>query len=551
MIKHLLIKNYALIEHLEMSPSQALNVITGETGAGKSIMLGALGLLIGNRADKKALFNEGSKCIVEGTFSIGEFEMNSFFDEHDLDYQEECIIRREITSAGKSRAFVNDTPTTLDVLKKIGAILVDIHSQNDTLLLSESGFQLNIIDQFGNTGPALKQYKSAFNTYIEKKNLVNRLKNEQAELNKESDYNKFILDELLSADLKEGELKSLEEQLEILENGEEIKTKFNQALAVADEGEYSASEAINSFLIEIKSVKNFSKEYENLFERLQSVQIELSDIINETRNYESDIEVNPEELHLVRERVDLLNRLLQKHVTKEISDLLALQAELEDKVGKVENFDEALIKAENDLKIAKTHLDKQADTLSKSRQKIFPVLSERLIKLLQKVGMPEATVSVEHHEIEPTKLGKDQINLLFSANKGISPQPLKNVASGGEFSRLMFCIKSLIAEKNAMPTMIFDEIDTGVSGEIALKMISLMKSMSESHQIISISHLPQFAAGADTHYFVYKDNASSRSVSRMKKLSDDERIENIAKMIGGENMSESAIQSAKDLLTIS
>lgn len=551
MIKHLLIKNYALIEHLEMFPSQALNVITGETGAGKSIMLGALGLLIGNRADKKALFNEGSKCIVEGTFSIGEFELSSLFDEHDLDYQEECIIRREITSAGKSRAFVNDTPTTLDVLKKIGAFLVDIHSQNDTLLLSESGFQLNIIDQFGNTSTALKQYKSAFKTYVEKKNLVNHLKNEQAELNKESDYNKFILDELLSANLKEGELALLEEQLEILENGEEIKTKFNQALAVADEGEYSASEAINSFLLEIKSVRNFSKEYENLFERLQSVQIELSDIINETRTFESSIEVNPEELHLVRERVDLLNRLLQKHVTSNISDLLALQADLEDKVGKVENFDEALIKAEKELKNAKAHLDKQADTLSKSRKKIFPILSERLIKLLQKVGMPEASVSVEHQETEPSRLGKDQINLLFSANKGISPQPLKNVASGGEFSRLMFCIKSLIAEKNAMPTMIFDEIDTGVSGEIALKMISLMKSMSESHQIISISHLPQFAAGADTHYFVYKDNASSRSVSRMKKLSEDERIENIAKMIGGENMSESAIQSAKDLLTIS
>ena len=551
MIKHLLIKNYALIEHLEMIPSQALNVITGETGAGKSIMLGALGLLIGNRADKKALFNEGSKCIVEATFSIGEFDLNLFFDENDLDYQDECIIRREITSSGKSRAFVNDTPTTLDVLKKIGTYLVDIHSQNDTLLLSESGFQLNIIDQFGNTGKELQQYKSAYESYVEKKNLVNRLKNEQAELNKESDYNKFILDELLSAHLKEDELTSLEEQLEILENGEEIKTKFNQALAIADEGEYSASEAISSFLAEIKSVKNFSKEYEKLFERLQSVQIELSDIINETRNFESNIEVNPDELQLVRERVDLINRLMQKHITNNVSDLLKLQTQLEEKVGRVENFDEALTKAESELNLAKIQLDKQADILSKSRIKVFPVLSSRLVQLLQKVGMPEASVSVEHHETEPGKLGKDQINLLFSANKGISPQPLKNVASGGEFSRLMFCIKYLIAEKNAMPTMIFDEIDTGISGEIALKMISLMKSMSENHQIISISHLPQFAAGADSHYFVYKDNASTRSVSRMKKLTEDERVENIAKMIGGDNMSESAIQSAKDLLTIS
>lgn len=551
MIKHLLIKNYALIEHLEMRPSKALNVITGETGAGKSIMLGALGLLIGNRADKKALYNEGNKCVVEGTFDISEFNLSEIFEEYDLDYQDECIIRREITSAGKSRAFVNDTPTTLEVLRKLGDYLVDIHSQNDTLLLSESNFQLNIIDQFSNTKDDLIKYQQAFIEYTSKKQFLEQLKSDQAEINKESDYNNFILNELREANLKDGELATLEEQLEILENSEEIKIKFNQAVMIADEGEYSASEAITGFLAELKSLKNFSKSYENLYERLLSVQIELSDIVNETRNFESSIEIDPEELQLIRQRVDLIHRLLQKHHTSEVSYLIGLQEEIEAKVIKVESFDEDIAKADNELNAAEKVLLQLAENLSNSRKKTFPELSKRLVDLLQKVGMPEASISIHHKAIVPTKYGTDQINLQFSANKGIPPQPLKNVASGGEFSRLMFCVKSLMAEKSAMPTMIFDEIDTGVSGEIALKMISLMKEMAVNHQVISISHLPQFAAGADTHYFVYKDNASERSVSRMKKLSEEERIENIAKMIGGDHLTDSAIQSARELLTIS
>jgi len=294
MIKHLLIKNYALIEHLEMSPSAALNVITGETGAGKSIMLGALGLLLGKRADKKALFDEGNKCVVEGTFDISQFELERFFEDNDLDYQSESIIRREITSAGKSRAFINDTPATLDILKKLGEQLVDIHSQHDTLLLSEANFQLNIIDQFGSNQKELLAYQGSFKDYQQKKDKLAQLQADQSEINKESDYNNFILKELTEASLKEGELAELESRLEILENSEEIKSRFNQAIVIADENEYSVLAGITGFLGELKALKDFSKNYEKLYERLLSAEIELADIVNEVRNYESNIEVDPD-----------------------------------------------------------------------------------------------------------------------------------------------------------------------------------------------------------------------------------------------------------------
>lgn len=549
MIKHLIIKNYALIEHLEITPSHSLNVITGETGAGKSIMLGALGLLLGNRADKKALFNQDAKCVVEGTFDISAFGLSYFFEQNDLDYQQESIIRREITAAGKSRAFINDTPTTLEVVKKIGEYLVDIHSQHDTLLLGESLFQLNVIDQFAENVTLLKSYKQVYKGFLQKKKLLDGLRSEQSEIAKEHDYNLFILEELVKAELKADELPELESQLEILENGEEIKSRFNQAISIGDESEYSVNEGLTSLLAEIKAIRTYSKSYDEIYERLLSTQIELSDVVNEMRTLESGIEVDPQELEYTRDRVDNIQRLLQKHNAQEVSELLQLQEDLTSKVSKVQNFDESLAGAEKALTLAEKALKAEAEKLRKARQKVFSTFEKQLVNLLHKVGITEASVSIVLEPTAPSSHGADAIDLLFSANKGIAPQQLKKVASGGEFSRLMFCIKSLLADKAAMPTMVFDEIDTGVSGEIALKMISLMKEIATKHQVISISHLPQFAAGADEHYFVFKDNASDRSVSKMKKLSEEERVEHIARMISGDNLTDSALKSARELLT--
>ncbi len=550
MIKHLVIKNYALIESLEITPSSALNVITGETGAGKSIMLGALGLLLGKRADKKSLFNGKDKCIIEGIFDLNEFNLKSFFEENDLDYQQDCIVRREITPAGKSRAFINDTPTNLEVLKTLGSQLVDIHSQHDTLMLSEASFQLNIIDQFAENGKLLADYKIAYQDYTNKKDTLTTLKEAVGTIKKEYDYHHFLLNELNDSQLEKNELEQLESTLEILENSEEIKTKFNQVISIADESDYSVSSGMATILTELKTIKSFSSSYDHLFERFNSLQIELEDVINEVRNLESDIEVDPEELHQKRDRLDLIQRLLQKHTKKNVSELLDLQEELNIKVNQAENYEEEIQNAESALKNAEEILFKLARKLQAERKKIIGKFEKSLVNLLQKVGMPEASIKVSQNEVPPGKFGIDQINILFSANKGLPPQPLKNVASGGEFSRLMFCIKSLMADKSSMPTMVFDEIDTGVSGEIALRMIRLMKDMASRHQVISISHLPQFAAGADFHYYVYKDNASNRSVSKMKILADNERVEHIAKMIGGEKITDSALQNAKELLDI-
>ncbi|MEL7146689.1 MAG: AAA family ATPase, partial [Bacteroidota bacterium] len=442
MIKHLIIKNYALIEHLEITPSRALNVITGETGAGKSIMLGALGLLLGNRADKKALFNEDAKCIVEGTFDISAFALTGFFEQHDLDYQQECIIRREITAAGKSRAFINDTPTTLEIVKKLGEYLVDIHSQHDTLLLGESLFQLNVIDQFAVNEVLLQDYKLTYKEFRNHKKQLEQLRAEQSEINKEHDYNLFILEELIQAELKPDELPELEGQLEILENSEEIKSRFNQAIAIGDESEYSVTEGLTALLAEMKTIRNFSQSYNELYERLLSTQIEFSDVVSEIRNLEAGIEVDPQELQFTRDRVDNIQRLIQKHGVQNVNELITLQEELAVKVSKVKNFDEVLSNAENTLNNTEKQLHRKAEKLSKARQKVFKPFEKQLISLLQKVGITEAAVSIEQNPVPPGTHGADQIDLLFSANKGISPQQLKKVASGGEFSRLMFCIKS-------------------------------------------------------------------------------------------------------------
>ncbi len=548
MLRNLTIQNYALIEKLEMSPSSHLNVITGETGAGKSIMLGALGLLLGNRADSKALLNDSQKCVVEGTFDVTPYNLQATFEGMDIDYDDECIIRREISTSGKSRSFINDTPATLDVLKQLGQKLVDIHSQNETLNLADNNFQLGVIDHYADATSTRKQYRALFEDYQRKSSAHQKMIEDASQLKKEFDFDSFQLEELQNANLESLDLEKLESDLEILENAEEIKLKFNQGIQILDESEFSVNQNLGTILQEFKSIKDYSEEYNELYERLNSAFIELSDIRKDITILEDKIEIDPEEITLKRGQLDLLQRLLQKHQVSSVEELIELRQDLDLKVSKVSNLDEAIAHAKSAVEDAYREVLKSGEKLSSIRISKFKGFEDLLEELLFSVGMPEAKIKIERKESEPQIHGIDQIAILFSSNKGIAPQLLKNVASGGEFSRLMFCIKHIMAEKSALPTMIFDEIDTGVSGEIALKMIQMMKRMSRNHQIISISHLPQFAAGGDAHYFVYKDNSSERSISKVKKLSSEERIETIAKMISGEKLTESAIESARELL---
>ncbi|MEO1052114.1 MAG: DNA repair protein RecN [Bacteroidota bacterium] len=548
MLVHLSIKNYALIQHLELSPSKNLSIVTGETGAGKSIMLGAIGLLLGNRADTKTLHNESEKCIIEGEFDVSRYALKDFFEAEDLDYEKQSIIRREIAPSGKSRAFINDTPTTLDVLKRLGLYLMDIHSQHDTLLLGSNNYQLKLIDDLAGHHDLLKQYQQGFKRFTAVKKELSSLEAEAAQLRKESDYNQFLFDELSKADLSENEQQELEEQLKVLEHAEEIKTNLTEAFNLISDGEYSSLNSLNDANRSLKQISNLSEKYKELQDRLESSLIELGDIAQELERDNESVEYDPVKTEETKERLGLIYQLQQKHQVDDIKSLLAIQQELEGKVSKVLNLDEDLEALRAQLSESEDNLLKHGKQLSKSRQAIFPKVKKSIEKLLSTLGMPDASIEIINKEIAPHTLGIDEVSLLFSANKGVKPQPLKNVASGGEFSRLMFCVKYVLADKTSLPTIIFDEIDTGVSGEIALKLGALMKKMADNHQVIAISHLPQVAAKGDVHYFVYKDNSSNKAISRVRPLEAQERVTEIAKMIGGDKPSQSAYDSAKELM---
>ncbi|MFY0605224.1 MAG: DNA repair protein RecN [Cyclobacteriaceae bacterium] len=549
MIKSLTINNYALIEQLEMTPSSRLNIITGETGAGKSIMLGAVGLLLGNRADTKALFSDESKCTVEGVFDVSSYNLKQLFQDEDLDYENECIIRREISSTGKSRAFVNDTPVTLDILKKIGVHLMDIHSQHETLHLGDNSYQLEILDTFSGHGTLLNEYRSVYRIYESAQRKYNHLIDRSKKETKDTDYKQFLFDELESANLKGERLEYLEEQLSILENAEDIKNNLSQLTMLLDEAETSIINQLKEAIPIISSMKSFGVQFQELADRIHSASAELDDISMEISREQDKVELDPERLALISERVDLINRLLQKHQVKTLDELLIIHANLDQELASINNIDEELAKAKKELQIQKVATLAAGKKLTESRKSNALPFASAIEKLIQQLGIENGTVTFNITPEEPTENGLDLVEMLFSANKGIPPKELKSVASGGEFSRLIFAIKYLLADKSALPTIIFDEIDTGVSGEIALKMVEMMKTMSQNHQVISISHLPQFAAGGDAHYYVYKDHSSSKSVSKMKQLeSKEDRVLAIAQMIGGDNPGEGAIASAKDLL---
>ncbi len=511
-------------------------------------MLGALGLLLGNRADTKVLWDESEKCITEGTFGIKPYRLKSFFEELDLDYSDDTVIRREISPGGKSRAFINDTPVTLDVMRKVGERLMDIHSQHETLELGNHRLQLALIDSFASNNAIVSEYQDAWKTFVVAKKNYDDLATEAGRLKSEYEFVKFQLDELIKGGFREGEQDELESAVKIGEHGEDIKTRLNELLAMLGDGESSVQSALSTALNTLHPIQNFSSQFEQLAQRLQSLRIELTDIVRELGHEEEKIEFDPKKTKLAQDRLDLLYSLMQKHRVKDVSALLSIQQNFEQQASKTVNLDDDLLKASKKLDESKKQLDALAKKLTASREKAFQPLSRQLVKLLKDLGIPDAALKIESQQIAPSPTGADQVEILFSANKGMPPRPLQDVASGGEFSRLMFCVKFVMAEKTSLPTLVLDEIDTGVSGEIAVQLGKMMKAMSERHQIIAITHLPQIAATGDAHFLVYKDNTSKKTVSEIKQLREDERIEEVAKMIGGAKPSTTARANAKELI---
>ncbi|QCR24603.1 DNA repair protein RecN [Pontibacter sp. SGAir0037] len=565
MLIDLKIKNYALIEKLEMNPSPVLNIITGETGAGKSIMLGAIGLLLGNRADTKLLFNQAEKCVIEGVFDVSSYNLHEIFAAEDLDFDDQCILRREISPSGKSRAFVNDTPVTLDVIRKIGENLMDIHSQHDTLQLGDTSYQLNILDIYaGNTASAgnttfdiyagnlsyLRNYNDTYRKFKKLESDYKKLTDQLAQAQKELDYNTFLLNELEEANLQEEEQEKLEAELKQLENAEDIKLKLTQAVQSLTESDFNITSALKDTAYLISQLSQFSPKYEELRSRTESCMIELNDIAGELEDAERHTEADPERASEVQERLNMIYTLQRKHQVLTVAELLAIQHDLETKVGSVLNLDNAIASTQKAMLEVEKDVLAKAEILSERRKDSFGKFEQELYRLLAELGMPNARIVIQHSSTSPSATGTDEISILFSANKGAQPQSLVKAASGGEFSRLMLSIKYMLADKVALPTIVFDEIDTGISGEVAVKVGRMMQQMAQKHQIIAISHLPQIAAQGNSHYFVYKEDREDRTISRVRKLTDEERVNEIAHMIAGANPSANAYQSAKELLSL-
>ena len=548
MLTSLKISNYALIDHLAMQPSAGLSMITGETGAGKSIMLGAVGLLLGNRADTKVLLHEEKKCVVEGIFDIRTYGLKEYFEELELDYEDSCIIRREISPNGKSRSFVNDTPILLDHLKTLGEKLMDVHSQHDTLLLGEGDFQLGLVDAFAQTGVERAAYQQVFNEFKSGKKRLEELTRQAETLKKEFDFNQFQLNELSSLSLVAGEQEELEASQEILENAEDIKVKIQEILSLFQNEQFGVLQGMGQIQSSLQGLERLAQAFGTYRQRFQEAFIELKDLAESLADEDSTVEVVPEKLERTRERLSKIYQLQKKHGLQTIEELLALESHLADQVFQVQQVEDMLLEAK------RVQLEKEkamllaAELLSHKRRSCFPSFEGALEALLHELGMENARIQFERQAFEPSGSGIDRVELLFSANKGTPLQPLKKVASGGEFSRLLFAIKYLMADKMALPTLIFDEIDSGISGEVALQMVRMMQVIAQNHQVICITHLPQMAAKGAVHFFVYKDHSAEKTISKVKQLTEEERVHELAKMIAGVNPSPAAQASAKELL---
>ena len=549
MLSKLSIKNYALIDRLDVSFANGFTCITGETGAGKSILLGGLSLVLGKRADLSTLRNKDGKCIIEGEFEIKNYNLSLFFAENDLDYEDTTIIRREILPSGKSRAFINDTPVNLDVLSRLGGRLIDVHSQHQTLKLADNAFQFKVIDSLANNKQLLIDYSNHLKTHQNTSRELQQLIDFQSNAIKEHEYNSFLLNELEEAHLQDGNLEQLEEQYQQLSNVETIVEQLSKGHLLLNDDQVG----ILNLLSELKQVANklssFGAAYVSLDKRIQSIFIEMDDVGSELQVLLENADMNPQLLDEVNSKLQLLYDLQKKHGVKDISALLQIKEELTAKVDATENIEANISEKQGELAQCELELNKLATSISKEREKVIPILKSQLEAQLSLLGMPSAQFKIE---LDPSKEfkanGKDELSFLFSANKGTDFGDLKKVASGGELSRIMLTIKSILAKNENLPTMMFDEIDTGVSGEISNRMGDIMQAMSKSMQIFSITHLPQIASKGDHHFKVYKEDNNNYTQTNMKELSQDERVVELAEMLGGKELSDSAMAHAKQLL---
>ena len=549
MLKQLHISNYALIDELNVSFESGFNVITGETGAGKSILLGALGFALGDRADTNVLYDKDKKCVVEAQFELDDETLKPLFEENELDFESDCIFRRELNPQKKSRAFINDTPVALQTMKAIGGQMVDIHTQHDSLLLTDADFQLRLLDNIAQNGTLLSEYQAEYTTHNTIKRKLNELKEMADKNTAENDYLKFQLDELDKANLKEGEYADIEQTLSVMENAEEIKTLLVTANGLMENSENSILGQVNELSSTLSRLKHLLPDTEGLDERIENLKVELKDIAYDLRRKEDDTQFDEEQLQSLQERYDLLSRLMMKHRVNDFGELIALRDNLKEKTNAFENIDEAIAQAEKQLKNSEKQLSTLAKALHDKRCQAATAFGEKVTVLVRQLAMPFAQfqVSVESQPTFGSK-GSDEIRFLFSANKGIAVDDLRRVASGGELSRLMLSIKSAVSSYNYIPTLVFDEIDTGVSGEVAAKIGGIMRQMGRSLQLISITHLPQVASQAEHHYFIYKDNEGARTQSHIRVLSPEERIQEIAKMLSNDQVTPEALRAAEVLM---
>ena len=549
MLKLLQISNYALIEQIEISFNRGFNVITGETGAGKSILLGALAFALGERADTNVLYDKDKKCVVEAHFELDGNDLQPLFEQNDLDFDTECIFRRELSPQKKSRAFINDTPVALQTMKEIGSQIVDIHSQHDSLLLTDADFQLRLLDDIAQNGDILTKYQTEYAQYNAIKRKLNELKEMATKNTAENDYLKFQLDELEKADLKEGEYADIEQTLRVMENSEEIKTLLVTANGLLEDSESAILGQMNALASTLQRMGHLLPNTKSLGERIESLKVELKDIAYDLRRKEDETQFDQEQLQSLQERYDLLNRLMMKHRLNDFDALIALRDSLKERVGAFENIDEAIAQAETELNASEKRLALQAKALHDKRCQAAEDFSARVCELVRQLAMPFAMFQVEvESQSQFGSKGNDAIRFLFSANKGVAPDDLSRVASGGELSRLMLAIKSAVSDYNYIPTLIFDEIDTGVSGEVAAKIGTIMRQMGQELQLIAITHLPQVASQAEHHYFIYKDNEGERTQSHIRLLDSAERITEIAKMLSNDKVTPEALKAADVLL---
>ncbi len=548
MLLHLYIENYALIEKLEIEFSSGFSVITGETGAGKSIIIGAISLILGQRADATVLLNKNNKCIIEGSFDISKLELNEFFNTNDLDIENPCILRREINLNGKSRAFINDIPVNLSQLKELGEKLIDIHSQHNTLTLNNSDFQMYITDTIAVNQELLKKYSVEFDLYLKLSKEIEIVKQKEKEANTRKDYLQFLYDELTNANLLVTEKEEVTAELEIQNNAEEIKTSLFKSMNLLSNSDISIISLMNEVYNYTLKLKMFHPKISEINERIKSCIIDLKDIDQEMSAIEESISFDPARLEYLIQRIDLINRLEKKHNVSDIEGLINICNKISEELLQISSYENKIILLENELQMKLVEISDMAAEISNRREQAIPVIEAKVREILCELGMENAQLKINLLKTQLKSNGYNTIEFLFNANKGGELRELSKVISGGELSRLMLAIKSIISKQNILPTVIFDEIDNGVSGDIAAKVGAIMRKMSSDRQLIAITHLPQIAAKANEHFFVSKQTDKEYTRSNIKKLATEEKIEEIAKMLSNENVTASAIETARHLM---